>query len=469
MKKMLSLICILLVCACLLAACGARSKGETIDMSTPPTSAEQAMAYMDASMQALQSYRMDMTMKLQLYAQGERVRSESTCIMIEDAGQIKNDYYSYTEVRNSLYFGNGMTPNYKVTSIDAYHNGVAYQSYYQSQNKKSRKISAKMRPDEFIAYMERNVDMGSFDYADCESMSLEQTDKGYVITCSGYSAQAMRAVADSTGISDVHDDAFSEVQAVIMLGKDYLPTKITLDVTVDTQKNYQDLPYFRIEIRFSEFNAAERIVASISPEDYTMIKNFDLLTEMDDLIAKSLDRKEGSFTREVTHTLTYSGSTDTSSQVDVTASFINDKKEGFSFKAEIEEGDIVPTKVTYNNGDLIGLRAPNGSKINRMSDDEAKAELLTLVNDPLFGYDVTRVLNIEKTKTGYLVTLIPSPYSVVEQLDDSLGVNLTGEPETIEFVVKWGKLVKIVHSFEGRGKFSGEELVYKGSITVTFE
>ena len=137
-------------------------------------------------------------------------------------------------------------------------------------------------------------------------------------------------------------------------------------------------------------------------------------------------------------------------------------------EAELEDGDV-GTKVTYGGGDLIGLPGIAGSKINRMSDEQAKQTLSVLINDPSYGYDPTRVTNIEKTRNGYLVTLVPSETSFPEQLEDSLGINLEQESETIEFVIKWGKITKIIHSFDSTGKFNGQEIQYSGNITVTFD
>ena len=118
---------------------------------------------------------------------------------------------------------------------------------------------------------------------------------------------------------------------------------------------------------------------------------------------------------------------------------------------------------------MIGLDAPDGTKINRMTDAQAKAEMLSWINDPSIGYTYTRVLNIEKTKTGYVVTMIPADNSIVDQISDAINVSLHEELETIEFVFKWGKLVKLIHSFEGSAELYGEKLTYAGSITVTFE
>ena len=118
---------------------------------------------------------------------------------------------------------------------------------------------------------------------------------------------------------------------------------------------------------------------------------------------------------------------------------------------------------------MIGLDAPNGSKINRMTDEQAKAEMLAWINDPSIGFTYTRVLNIEKTKTGYLVTMIPAENGIVTQLSDAMNISLQQKYETIEFVFKWGKLVKLIHSFGASTTISGQDFTYEGSITVTFE
>ena len=275
-------------------------------------------------------------------------------------------------------------------------------------------------------------------------------------------------MAVATGISELVDDALQDMQVTILLDKDYLPLEISVELVFDSERYYKDTPpYFRMLMEFSEYNAAEHILRTIEPEDYTEIEDLQLLGELEQKIAETVNVKKGSFTRETAQNVTFGKETTNTSQVDVSATFSN-TKEGFSFDAFMADNDVGRT-VTYANGDMIGLDAPDGSKINRMTDAQAKAELLSWINDPSIGYTYTRVLNIEKTKTGYLVTMIPADNSIVDQISDAINVSLHEEPETIEFVFKWGKLVKIIHSFEGSAKLAGEKLTYVGSITVTFE
>ena len=454
MKKRRQFILLLLACATLLCACNL-FPAKPVDATT----AEQALQNMDTQMAALQSYRADVTMDFVLYYGDAKWKGELTSIVIEDVGDGLGDYYSYTEIRNAM-------PGVKIYSIDAYCDGYGYQSY--ACNDQRRKLRSKMRASEFVKYREGDSDIIDFDYIDCQNATFEATDKGYTVSCSGYSAENMHAMAVATGISELVDDALQDMQVTILLDKDYLPVEISLELVFDSERYYKDTrPYFRMLIEFSEYNAAEHILRTIEPEDYTEIEDLQLLKGLEQKIAETVNVKKGSFTRETAQNVTFGKETTNTSQVDVSATFSN-TKEGFSFDAFMADNDVGRT-VTYGNGDMIGLDAPDGSKINRMTDAQAKAELLSWINDPSIGYTYTRVLNIEKTKTGYLVTMIPADNSIVDQIGDAINVSLHEEPETIEFVFKWGKLVKIIHSFEGSAKLSGEKLTYAGSITVTFE
>ena len=454
MKKRRQFILLLLACATLLCACNL-APAKPVDATT----AEQALQNMDTQMAALQSYRADVTMDFVLYYGDTKWKGELTSIVIEDVGDGLGDYYSYTEIRNAM-------PGVKIYSIDAYCDGYGYQSY--ACNDQRRKLRSKMRASEFIKYREGDSGIIDFDYIDCQNATFEATDKGYTVSCSGYSAENMHAMAAATGISELVDDALQDMQVTILLDKDYLPVEISLELVFDSERYYKDTrPYFRMLIEFSEYNAAEHILRTIEPEDYTEIEDLQMLKELEQKIAETVNVKQGSFTRETAQNVTFGKETTNTSQVDVSATFSN-TKEGFSFDAFMADNDVGRT-VTYANGDMIGLDAPDGSKINRMTDAQAKAELLSWINDPSIGYTYTRVLNIEKTKTGYLVTMIPADNSIVDQISDAINVSLHEEHETIEFVFKWGKLVKIIHSFEGSAKLSGEKLTYAGSITVTVE
>ena len=462
MRKILILISFLLLCSTLFA-CGEQPQRPALDISSPATTAEQALSYMDAQLAAQKSYRADGTTEFILYTQGVQVRSEMETVTIEDVGERTSDYYSYAHSDGTMQIG---SKKYDVFTVEAYADGVAYSSV--SQNKKKRKLRAKMSLPAYIEYRHQGQALLDFDFATCENTKLEKTEKGYLVTCSGYSEQALQSIADMTGITAFNDDTLADMQVTFTLDQSYLPQKISLELIITSENNYKEYPpHFRMELKFSEYNEAEHITRNIEPEDYTLVKDLRLLDELEQKILETLDKKKGGFVRELSHTLTVDGQSSTDTQVDTTATFSNTDK-GFSFKAELEDGDV-GTKVTYGGGDLIGLPGIAGSKINRMTDEQAKQALSVLINDSSYGYDTTRVTGIEKTRNGYLVTLVPSDTSFPEQLEGALGINLEQESETIEFVIKWGRITKIIHSFDATGKFSGQEIQYSGTITVTFD
>ena len=462
MRKILIWISFLLLCSTLFA-CGAQPQVPAVDLSSPATTAKQALTYMDAQLAAQKSYRADGMTEFILYTQGVRVRSEMETVTIEDTGERTSDYYSYGHSDGTMQIG---SKKYDVFTVEAYADGVAYSSV--SQNKKKRKLRAKMSLPAYIEYRNQEQALLDFDFATCENTKLEKTEKGYLVTCSGYSEQALQSIADMTGITAFNDDTLADMQVTFALDQSYLPQKISLELIITSENNYKEYPpHFRMELKFSEYNEAEHSTRNIEPEDYTEVKDLRLLGELEQKILETLDKKQSGFTRELSHTITVDGQSSTDTVVDTVATFSN-TDEGFSFKAELEDGDV-GTKVTYGGGDLIGLPGIAGSKINRMSDEQAKQLLSVLINDPSYGYDVTRVINIEKTRSGYLVTLVPSETSFPEQLEGSLGINLEQESETIEFVIKWGRITRIIHSFDSTGKFNGQEIQYSGTITVTFD
>ena len=461
MRPKLPLLCFLLACLTLFACC--TPSKPSVDLGIPPTTAEQAVAYMDAQMEALQSVRIDITADFVLYVQGTKIRGKQTGVAIEDIGKRKSDYYSYSHTDSEMSIG---SQKIDVFSVEAYSDGYAYSAY--TQNKKKSKLRAKMSLPAYIEYANHEQALLDFDFTSCANPELTQTDKGYLVTCSGYSEQALQDMADMTGIAALNGDVLQDMQVTFTLDQSYLPQNISLELIITSDNYYKEYPpYFRLELKFSEYNEAEHITRNIEPEDYTEVKDLRLLGELEQRILETLDQKKGGFTRELSHTITVDGQSSTDTVVDTVATFSNTDK-GFSFKAELEDGDV-GTKVTYGGGDLIGLPGIAGSKINRMSDEQAKQTLSVLINDPSYGYDTTRVTNIEKTRNGYLVTLVPSETSFPEQLEGSLGINLEQESETIEFVIKWGKITKIIHSFDSTGKFNGQVIQYSGTITVTFD
>ncbi len=463
MKKRYLSIPLFLLCMILLFGCDSQAQPPEL---TPATNAEQAVQNMDLQMAAQKSYRADVTMDFVLYADQTKMRGEITGIVIEDQGEGRNDYYSYTEIRNAIYVGHSTSPKVKISTIDAYHDGFAYVSY--TYNKNPRKMRCKMRPSEFLEYVQADSDAIDFSYTDCQNTTFEQTDKGYTLVCSEYSAGAIQNMIRAADISDLTDNTLQDMQVTIQLDKEYLPTKITVELLFDSEiHHYMDTPpYFRMVMQYSEYNTVERITRTIEPEDYTETRELRVLKELDSMIAQTVDKKKSGFTRTTVHTIDLGESTETVTQTD-TATFSN-TEEGFSFKVEIDDGEH-GLKVTYANGDMIGLPGQDGSKINRMTDEEAKQVLIALINDPMLGYDQTRVTNVEKTRTGYLVTMCPADNNLVEQLGDSLRVNFDQNAETIEFVIKWGKIVAIIHSFDGSTRLAGQTMHYQASVTLEFD
>ena len=147
-------------------------------------------------------------------------------------------------------------------------------------------------------------------------------------------------------------------------------------------------------------------------------------------------------------------------------SFANDKKAGFTFEADVDPGDGSGEEhVTYREGKR--KEGTDGHvRTEDMSETEARAYIMDLINDPSLGYNAKRVSKIEKTDTGYLVTMITSGHGYIGQVINATGASYTSGEHTVELVFEKGKIVAMNSEFSGKGNVSGN---YGQSATLYFD
>ncbi len=461
MKKRLSIIALLLLFSLMLASCDS-----LLGVLPAPLTANQVVRRMNTRLNSLQSYRIDVTGNIVAYADYKKITGTLTGVAIEDLGTDKDDYYTYIEMTNKSYVGNS-NDSITVKTTEAYYNGYAY-SYY-SEGETWRRLCSPMTKREYQNYV-ADDSLLELDPEDCKNKELEKNDDGYVVKYSGYSKDAIKDFSQKVGMTeDTFGEEPADLSVTIETDKDYYPKSLSMTIVFDDSDSYYQ-PEFSMTMTYSQFDQAERITRTLSPDNYHEIDSLSLLGEVDEMIEDRINAKKGSFTAKseaYAHFMTQSNKQTVTNQVSFSR-----KGDDLSFEVE-QKTDDQTTIITYADGkkseEYNGIITPES-----MSDDEAEQYLTDLVNDPLMGYNPNYVTDIKKTDEGYEITMDVSSSTALGQIITSAGAKFSSGRHTIEIKVDGGKITSIEHKYSASGSVSlgygnTASLNYTGNATVTFD
>lgn len=464
MKKRMIWVSLLLVCVILLASCDS-----LLRVLPAPMTAGQLERRVNAKMSDVQNYRVDVEMKYTVYVGASKVTGTATGIMIEDQGEGKNDYYSYMEMTNEMK-SNGTS--FRLRNVEAYIDGNAFSQF--GDGKVTRRLYSEMTRKEYQAYRQGDS-LIEMDLEDCETSEMEKTDNGYLLKYSGYSAESVEEFSEASGLGrDAFGEDLKDLIVTMEVSKDYLPAKITLEPVFDVEEGAYYQPKVTMTMAFSQFNEAERITKGFSTDQYTKIESLSLLTDLEQLIEDRIDAKSGSFTYTASQKVTFMTKTEKQNQTSKVS--YERTKDGLTFSADVSGDSVASSHIEYSNGEKI--TETNGkTHTNKMTEDEARTFIAELVNDPAMGYNTNYVSNIEKTDTGYLVTMAVSKNSALGQSIASTGASFGNGKHTIEFVLDGNKLKSIKVDYSGQGVVtidlgwdtSTATLHFSGDASVEFD
>ncbi len=453
MKKQFLRIVTLLVCSIMLVSCNPRQSDLPM--------AEQISQKADQAMSRVKSYRTDMEMHYSFFVDDTKMRGTLNGILIEDQGKGRGDYYYYSETSHSLTVGSIHNPT-KTRILNAYYDGTAFSSV--TQGKTIIKLCSPMSASGYRKYQLQHSAVADVDYTNCKNVSYSTSEDGYTLTYSGYDPQDLLELLSNSGLDEqTLGAAPDDMNVVLEIDDQYLPISISMEMVFVASSPIKEPPTFEIYMEFSEFNQAQRITNTIELEDYTKIPDLRLLDGLEKLIYDRIKSRESSFTY-VTNEELNTKTTVRKSNMQGGGTCYN-TKDGFECDILISSESVNRIDVEYSNGELNLF---NGRRYDdqKMDDEQAQEYVYSLL---ALGYDPASVVNIEKTKHGYLVTMLSTKSSAPAQSLSQSGIQYDSGTYTIEFVIKWGKLSSVTSNFFANCSLSGVSLTYESVTSVAFD
>ncbi len=435
------------VCALLVMTMVSCGRGE-------PQNAQALYDRIDEQMDALDSFRIDMTVNMTLFVDGNEIKGDIQGYMVENK-DVEGTYY-YCQDATSKITSEKLSLNESISNFEAYYNGNYFISNGE-QNKPTQKLYSAMTEEEFLAYRADN-DTDTFDFIrDCAEKSFQKREDGtWELICSGYKKAAIEDMSDSMGLGEeMLSSEIMDMTVSILADRQYRATKITLDFVFEESKNTPSISYV---MDFSQYNEAEPVQL-----DYLNVKKFEqvddirLLRDVEKMLEERAESESGELTLNIVQILKDSSGKHLSNYTEVNDVSFGEGDEGYFYDivADVNEDRY---NISYQNG-IQTVDDGREPQENRQSEQEARDFIGTLINNT--GYDASTVTDIEDQGDGvYKLTCGNLQKDVYEAYFKNMGGSVRLIEQIMTVTVKDGKLCEISSSVEAEGLIPSYGTVY---------
>jgi len=390
-----------------------------------PHSAKGLWRRINASMDALDSYEVDISMEMSFSVNGVKVEGTANGRGIE-AGRGKEDYYYYQIVRTTLK-SNRFDSDKKLYSLQAYHDGMAFIS--NTGEGMEQKLCSPMEAQAYIEYV-GNQASGIGGFHICENAEYAKLENGdWLLTFSGYPEETVEKVAELYGIEgDTLGAEMTDMKVSISAGEDFLVKNLTIDFVFEDKKAG---PVISLSSDYSRYNEAKRYTDTLDVEDYVQIEDLRLLNDIEDMLEEIQESEKATFTFESTQT---TEGKETYREID-TVTFEN-REDGFYYNID---ADIKGEKyeMIYEKGTLTVKSETKTPERKAQTEKEAKAFIADLIN--FAGYDKTYVTKVVRAGDNSHILVLKRQNPLAGQGGNSSTQNVT-------VVIKDDQLVSITTS-----------------------
>ena len=462
MKKRTLIICAMLACVLLLTSC------QTIkDALRPdPETAEQLWERIGEVMKAYDAHEASMEMDMVMVVEGYAVKSSATGTLIEDKGE---DYYYYSET-NVKVECDELDLEQESRAISAYMDGLAFE--LRSEDKSERKLCSKMTAEEYAAYLAADREESSFDadITDCTNATFTKNeDKTWTLTYSGYTKKAIKGItgALSTQELDVFGADIVDVKITLRANEDFCVTDISMEFEFDTDKDAKQTPALNVRIKLKAVgDAVTRVTETIDAAKYKEVDNLAMSKQLDNMIKQRVEAEQGAFECKMSQTVKVMGQ----SQSFVESDQVKYGREDGKYYYDITvESDGISSTVTYKNGTQTVTSGGESYDVPQ-SEDEAKAFIESLINDPSLGYNAEQITDIEKKNDGvFVIELALTDSATFEELFESMDGTYKSATQTVTVTVQDEKLIRIKNEIVASGSVTSGRDTYGVSWQLTIE
>lgn len=462
MKKRTLIVCAMLACVLLLTSC------QTIkDALRPdPKTAEQLWERIGEVMKAYDAHEASMEMDMVMVVEGYAVKSSATGTLIEDKGE---DYYYYSET-NVKVECDELDIKQESRAISAYMDGLAFE--LRSEDKSERKLCSKMTAEEYAAYLAADREESSFDVdiTDCTNASFTKNeDKTWTLTYSGYTKKAIKGItgALSTQEPDVFGADIVDVKITLRANEDFCVTDISMEFEFDTDKDAKQTPALNVRIKLKAVgDAVTRVTETIDAAKYKEVDNLAICKQLDNMIKQRVEAEQGAFECKMSQTVKVMGQ----SQSFVESDQVKYGREDGKYYYDITvESDGISSTVTYKNGTQTVTSGGESYDVPQ-SEDEAKAFIESLINDPSLGYNAEQITDIEKKNDGvFVIELALTDSATFEELFESMDGTYKSATQTVTVTVQDERLIRIKNEIIASGSVTSGRDTYGVSWQLTIE
>ncbi len=380
MKKTSLLLCIALLFSCL--AFTSCAKIET---------AEQLMKKIDSTMNKLDFYEVKMDMDMTFYLQKKEFKSTAEGRILLSNEKSKDFIYYYeTKVKTSSKYPDVST---EVENILAFQDGNMFMA--NKTDDVDQKVRSAISQKDFITFLEEQND-SQFDVLDCENKEiLQNEDKSWKLTCSGYSSENAIKLLGESFDSETLGVPIKDMELTMNVDKKFRMDDMSIRFVFETE-NQKNVPAIQVTFECVNYDDSELEDDLIDKTKYTEVPDVRDYYKIEKLLEDANNKAEGSFILELEQNASIGTSKNRAYERDTVSYGTKDEKFYYSILARANDTEY---EIKYENG----VQTLQNIKNAEMTDLEAKALIRSLINSA--GFDKTMVSNIEKTDNGYVVTI----------------------------------------------------------------
>lgn len=449
MKKTVVLLFVILVFAFVFTSC---SSGE-------PETAEALWEKIDGAMNALDSYEVDLSMKMNFFMSGYEVSGKATGTAIE-AGVTTDDYYFYQKMVTKVQCDE-LDLNENVTAIYGYNEGLAFVS--NEGGGLEQKLCAPMTREEFRDYVS-DSDLNDLALNDCTGAEfVKNEDNTWSLTYSGYTKVAVNALAEAFGIDEETSDMIGaevlDLKVSISADENFFVKRMDVEFIFDVEED--EVPVITATAEYSEYNTAKRITGYIKPESYNQIEDLRLPENIGEMLKAREDAEEGTFTLDLDQTVMVMGNKSSYRETDKVNYGRRDGGYFYDIEAEIKGSTV---DITYENGKQKVTQNGETSTVSQTA-AEAKEFIESLINSA--NYNKMYVTNVTKVEEGvYTIEMAVVNTAVYEQVMTKMGAFLSSAKQNITVTIKDDVLTEIKSTVDADGYIPSGNSRYGVGLTV---
>ncbi len=448
-KRILYLLVCMLLAAVMMVSCG----GDEPKVSEPE-SAQELYDRIDEQMDALDSYRADMSMKMTFFINGIEVTGDGTGYTIQDL-KLEGDYYFYTETTTKV-TAKGLSMDQTQKNIEAYYKGNYFIS--NEQDGAAQKLYSSMTAEEAKEYrLESELDTLDL-IKDCTAKDFSKKEDGtWELICSGYTKTAIEKISKQMGLDDsTLSVEVMDLKLVLIADADYRAKQIKIDFVFEEAKN---MPVVSITADYSQYNEAITTTESIKIEDYTKVDDIRILEDIEKMLEERSESGQCRFELDLKQLIRAADGKQLSVYTEENDIVVAEGEDGYSYNID---AFINKTNydISYKNGKQT-VKTGSQSQDNPQTEQQAREWIQSLMNTSKYSPDI--VTNIEDKGDGvYKLTCDNLSRDEYEAVFTGNGGTMSSVGQVITVTVKDGAIVTILSTVTAKGTIASY-----GAVTLT--